>query len=125
MAVYGTACYLVWRLAPAAWHKPGLALAAALVAAIGLSRVLLQVHFASDVAAGWAISLAWMILCVGLAEGLRASGRDAGQRVHSRASAGLRPAWASRAGQAYRPPAFRIACPRMRARPLPAVPGRR
>ena len=82
MAVYGTACYLVWRLAPAAWHKPGLALAAALVAAIGLSRVLLQVHFASDVAAGWAISLAWMILCVGLAEGLRASGRDAGQRVH-------------------------------------------
>ena len=50
--------------------------------AIGLSRVLLQVHFASDVAAGWAISLAWMILCVGLAEGLRASGRDAGQRVH-------------------------------------------
>ena len=50
MAVYGTACYLVWRLAPAAWHKPGLALAAALVAAIGLSRVLLQVRERS---AGW------------------------------------------------------------------------
>ena len=82
MAVYGTACYLIWRLAPAPWRRPSLALAAALVTAIGLSRVLLQVHFASDVAAGWAISLAWMILCVGLAEGLRASGRDAGQRVH-------------------------------------------
>jgi undecaprenyl-diphosphatase len=82
MAVYGTACYLIWRLAPAPWRRPSLALAAALVTAIGLSRVLLQVHFASDVAAGWAISLAWMILCLGLAEGLRASGRDAGQRVH-------------------------------------------
>lgn len=68
MAVYGTACYLVWRLAPPAWRWPAVALAAALVMAIGLSRILLQVHFASDVAAGFAVSLAWLSVCVAVAE---------------------------------------------------------
>ena len=86
---HASAAMAVWHgllsdleIGAGALAQASLALAAALVTAIGLSRVLLQVHFASDVAAGWAISLAWMILCVGLAEGLRASGRDAGQRVH-------------------------------------------
>lgn len=68
MAVYGTACYLVWRLAPASWRWPSVALAAALIMAIGLSRILLQVHFASDVAAGFAVTLAWLALCVAVAE---------------------------------------------------------
>lgn len=75
MAVYGTACYLAWRLAPAPWRLPGVALAAGLVMAIGLSRVLLQVHFASDVVAGFAISFAWLVLCAAVAERQAASAR--------------------------------------------------
>ncbi|CAB3885187.1 phosphatase PAP2 family protein [Achromobacter sp. CF-sbj1-Ac2-l] len=75
MAVYGAACYLAWRLAPASWRLPAAALAAALVMAIGLSRVLLQVHFASDVVAGFAVSFAWLALCVAAAERLGGSAR--------------------------------------------------
>ncbi|CAB3823458.1 phosphatase PAP2 family protein [Achromobacter deleyi] len=76
MAVYGAACYLAWRLAPRPWRLPGVALAAALVMAIGLSRILLQVHFASDVAAGFAISFAWLALCAAAAERLGRSSRQ-------------------------------------------------
>jgi len=79
MAVYGMACYLLWRLAPPAWRLPGIALLAALIMAIGLSRILLQVHFASDVLAGFAVSLAWLALCVAAAQRLRPScARDQG-----------------------------------------------
>lgn len=75
MAVYGTACYLVWRLAPRAWRGACVAVGAALVMAVGLSRILLQVHFASDVVAGFAISLAWMALCIAVVERWWPSGR--------------------------------------------------
>ncbi|EHK66667.1 phosphatase PAP2 family protein [Achromobacter arsenitoxydans] len=73
MAVYGTACYLLWRLAPPAWRMPCVALMAALIMAIGLSRILLQVHFASDVAAGLAVSLGWLAICIAAVERLRLS----------------------------------------------------
>ena len=43
----------------AAW----LAAAAALSLAIGASRILLNVHFVSDVAAGFAVGLAWLCCC--------------------------------------------------------------
>jgi undecaprenyl-diphosphatase len=43
--------------------------------AIGLSRILLQVHFASDVVAGFAVSLGWLVLCVAAVERLHVSGR--------------------------------------------------
>ena len=75
MAVYGTACYLVWRLAPASWRTPCVAVFAALIMAVGLSRILLQVHFASDVVAGFAVSLAWLAICVAVAERWWPSGR--------------------------------------------------
>ncbi|WP_313622213.1 phosphatase PAP2 family protein [Achromobacter sp.] len=74
MAVYGTACYLMWRLAPPAWRLPCVAVMAALIMAIGLSRILLQVHFASDVVAGLSVSLCWLTLCVAAIERLHASG---------------------------------------------------
>lgn len=80
MAVYGTACYLLWRLAPPAWRMPCVALMAALIMAIGLSRILLQVHFASDVAAGLAVSQGWLAICIAVVERSRLSGGPA-QRV--------------------------------------------
>ncbi|MFD4839498.1 phosphatase PAP2 family protein [Achromobacter sp. NPDC058515] len=80
MAVYGTACYLMWRMAPPAWRMPCVAIMAALIMAIGLSRILLQVHFASDVVAGLAVSLGWLALCVAVSERLSLS-RGAGQRA--------------------------------------------
>ena len=76
MAVYGTACYLLWKLAPPAWRLPAVAMLAALVMAIGLSRILLQVHFASDVAAGFAVSLGWLAVCVAVARRWRVSGDE-------------------------------------------------
>jgi undecaprenyl-diphosphatase len=48
------------RLRAAAW----LAGAAVLALAIGTSRVLLNVHFVSDVAAGFAVGLAWLCCCL-------------------------------------------------------------
>ena len=80
MAVYGTACYLLWRLAPPSWRMPCVAFVAALIVAIGLSRILLQVHFASDVAAGLAVSLGWLAVCIAAAERLCFS-RQASQRA--------------------------------------------
>jgi len=71
LAVYGFACYLLLRRTPARWHPHCLAGAAALITAIGASRVLLQVHYFSDVVAGFAASLAWLALCLAGAERLQ------------------------------------------------------
>lgn len=68
LLVYGFGCYLLLRLLPARWHMACVALAAGLVAAIGASRVLLQVHFLSDVLAGFAVSAVWLAICVFVAE---------------------------------------------------------
>ena len=43
----------------------------ALVLTAPVSRVLLQVHYASDVLAGLASGSVWLLLCLSLAEGLR------------------------------------------------------
>ncbi|OZI58306.1 phosphatase PAP2 family protein [Bordetella genomosp. 4] len=66
MAVYGFACYLAVRMVPSRWHRICLVGGATLIAAIGVSRVLLQVHYLSDVIAGFALSLAWLSLCLGM-----------------------------------------------------------
>ncbi|AZY51918.1 phosphatase PAP2 family protein [Bordetella avium] len=72
MAVYGFACYLLLRLLPERLRPVCVALTAALVTAIGVSRVLLQVHYFSDVVAGFAVSALWLLLCItGAERGLR------------------------------------------------------
>lgn len=62
-AVYGFACYFVLRRVPSRWHGLCLGCTAVLVVGIGLSRVLLQVHYLSDVVAGFLLSLSWLAFC--------------------------------------------------------------
>lgn len=66
MAVYGFACYLILRVLPARWHRLCLVAVVILICAIAVSRVLLQVHYLSDVMAGIALSLSWLSLWLGV-----------------------------------------------------------
>lgn len=64
VVAYGMLAYLALRLLPARWHLPALVAAVALAFTVGASRLLLSVHFASDVVAGFASGTAWLALCV-------------------------------------------------------------
>ena len=61
---YGMLAYVMLRTLPAAWHLPALLGAAALAFTVGCSRVFLQVHYASDVIAGFASGGAWLMVCI-------------------------------------------------------------
>ena len=68
VAIYGALAYVLVRSTPTRWHLP-IVLSATLVAFItGCSRIFLQVHYASDVLAGFASGLAWLSVCVVSAE---------------------------------------------------------
>lgn len=62
MALFGIIIWLIWR-----YHKHDIfrilwcALFAVLILAIGISRIYLGVHYASDVLAGFCVSLMWLI----------------------------------------------------------------
>ncbi|MEO0557583.1 MAG: phosphatase PAP2 family protein [Bacteroidota bacterium] len=59
---YGMMVVLVWRLTDRRWARALAALLGPLVIlAVGLSRVYLNVHYLSDVLAGWSIGLAWLV----------------------------------------------------------------
>jgi undecaprenyl-diphosphatase len=64
MLVYGLLGYLIVRHAPRAWHVPVALVSVALIVFVGSSRVLLQVHYLSDVLAGYASGAAWVALCI-------------------------------------------------------------
>jgi undecaprenyl-diphosphatase len=53
------------------WDRLVWWLGGALVAGVGLSRVYLQVHYATDVIAGWALGAAWVLLLEVGPSGLR------------------------------------------------------
>jgi membrane-associated phospholipid phosphatase len=60
---YGLMIYLVWQNISRVWLKWTLTIALfLLIIFIGLSRVYLRVHFASDVLAGFCLGLMWLIL---------------------------------------------------------------
>jgi membrane-associated phospholipid phosphatase len=63
---YGMLAWLVrhvWHARPLA-RRLALAAAVLVIMAIGASRILLGVHYPSDVIGGWAIGLAWMGVCI-------------------------------------------------------------
>ena len=64
LVAYGMLTYLALRLLPARWHLPVLLLAVTLAFTVGASRVFLQVHFASDVIAGFASGGVWLVACL-------------------------------------------------------------
>jgi undecaprenyl-diphosphatase len=52
------------RHTPRAWHLPVALVGIALIVFVGSSRVVLQVHYLSDVLAGYASAAAWVAIWV-------------------------------------------------------------
>jgi membrane-associated phospholipid phosphatase len=78
VAAYGMLAYVILRFVSMRWQLPLLLLAAAVAFTTGVSRVFLQVHYASDVLAGFASGLAWLTICMAVAEWWRVRRREAG-----------------------------------------------
>lgn len=85
LVVYGMFAYVLLRCLPRIWPLP-LALAAiGLALLIGYSRIVLQVHYFSDVLAGYASGGAWLAVCIAGAEIARASRQTPAKTPSSRA----------------------------------------
>lgn len=72
VVAWGIAAYVLMHLLPPRWHLPALFAAVAIALSTALSRIFLQVHYASDVLAGIASGSAWLSLCIVTIELLRA-----------------------------------------------------
>lgn len=64
MVTYGMLAYVALRTLRSEWHSPLVLGVISLVLNVGFSRIVLQFHFASDVAAGYAPGLAWLSVCI-------------------------------------------------------------
>lgn len=64
VVAYGMLVYVLARFVPARWHLPMALATVALAFSIGVSRIFLRVHFASDVVAGFATGTAWLLVCI-------------------------------------------------------------
>jgi membrane-associated phospholipid phosphatase len=66
IVVYGMLAYLLGRLVQRRLRAGLLIVASTLVLAIGISRIVLQVHYFTDVLAGLACGACWLALCIAL-----------------------------------------------------------
>lgn len=65
---YGMLAWVLLQLLPARFHRAVIAASVSMVCLIGVSRVLLQVHYASDVLGGFASGAVWLVMCIALGE---------------------------------------------------------
>lgn len=64
LVAYGMLAYVLIRSLPRGWHLPAAMLCAAAAFSVGASRIFIQAHFATDVAAGFASGGAWLTICI-------------------------------------------------------------
>ena len=64
VVMYGMLAYVLCRFVPPRWHLPVVLTAVTLAFSVGVSRVFLRVHFASDVLAGLISGTAWLVVCI-------------------------------------------------------------
>jgi membrane-associated phospholipid phosphatase len=70
MVFYGMLAYVLLRFSPR-YPRAIIATAILLIGVVGISRIVLQVHYFSDVLAGYAAGAAWLVSCIGASEILR------------------------------------------------------
>ncbi len=85
---YGAVLLVFLPVARGNWRKAFTTVIFALIALIGISRILLGVHFVSDVLGGWAIGVAWLGITTTAFELTR---RAAGRPVTAPMEQGLEP----------------------------------
>lgn len=62
---FGVIAYLFWRPLHTARRRLAVGIAASVIAlVVGISRLVLGVHFLSDVLAGWAAGIVWLSACI-------------------------------------------------------------
>ncbi len=71
LVAYGMLAYVAIRTLPRAWQLPVVLVAAALAYVTGSSRVFLQMHYATDVVAGFASGAAWLAISIASVEATR------------------------------------------------------
>jgi membrane-associated phospholipid phosphatase len=71
MLIYGMLGYIIIRHTPSVWHIPIALVTIAIVTFVGFSRAILQVHYLSDVLAGFAVASAWLALSIAAFEAIK------------------------------------------------------
>lgn len=73
---------VLWPMIAARWRAAAAIGAAVVIVLVGVSRVVLTVHYVSDVVAGWALGFLWFQLCVTLVPPYRSADRTCHHACH-------------------------------------------